>query len=434
MSLADTIEKRIRSESETRCRALNLPAEFVVPNYGGRSIVNVPANIVKLFGGQIDTPALDSEILQDLATNVRRIVFVIVDAAGYRRFLDALESNPQNGFQPLLRAGARIVPLTSTFPSTTTAALTSLCSGFAPARHGMVGYQLFLREYGVRADMISFSPVATSRLGNEQLVQAGLDPDKFSAAPSLPQTLEKIGIPFYNFIEQPYAKGALARVQLRGATDTQGFVTSSDMWVALRESIEAHRSERAIFTAYWSAVDTISHSFGPSSEKVVAELNNLAYSSEREFLQRLSSAAREGTLFLLTADHGQIDSTPDLAVYLRDHPGLRDRTVMDYAGEPRAAYLYCRNGEIDSARDYLETRLGSKFAVIDSKGALNGGLFGAGMVSPEVKYRIGDLIVLPRKGYYLWDRNDIPEMLGRHGGLAEREMLVPLLAARLDGV
>jgi predicted AlkP superfamily pyrophosphatase or phosphodiesterase len=433
MSIAQTIEKRIRGESEARCRELNLPAEFIFPNYGGRSIVNVPASMVDLLGGEIRTSGLDPEILQDLATNVNRVVFVIVDAAGYQRFLDALDSNPQNGFQPLVRAGAHLVPLTSTFPSTTTAALTSLCSGYTPAEHGLVGYQLFLREYGLRADMIGFSPVATLRLGHEQLIQAGLDPENFSDAPSLPQTLEKMGVPFYNFIEQPYIKSALARVQLRGATNMHGFVTSSDMWLAMRESIEAHRAERAVFTAYWSAVDAIAHTFGPSSEKVVAELNNLAYSFEREFLRRLSPAAREGTLFLLTADHGQIDSSPDHAVYMRDHPDLRDRMVMDYAGEPRAAYLYCRNGETDAAREYLKARLGSKFAVIDSKAALATGLFGTGRISPEVRYRIGDLIVWPRQDYYLWDRVDKPEMRGRHGGLGEKEMLVPLLAARLDG-
>jgi len=34
--------------------------------------------------------------------------------------------------------------------------------------------------------------------------------------------------------------------------------------------------------------------------------------------------------------------------------------------------------------------------------------------------------------YYLWDRRDESTMLGRHGGLAEQEMLVPLMLARLD--
>jgi hypothetical protein len=63
---------------------------------------------------------------------------------------------------------------------------------------------------------------------------------------------------------------------------------------------------------------------------------------------------------------------------------------------------------------------------------LNAGLFGPGFVAAETKYRIGDLILLPRDNFYLWDRNEEPKLLGRHGGLAEKEMLVPLLLARLD--
>jgi len=433
MSLAETIEKKIRTERNARFKKLQLPDEFIAPNYGGRSIVNIPASIIKILGGQIHTPPLDSGITQGLTSGVQRIVFVIADAIGYRRMLDALDENPQNGFHALLRAAARLVPITSVFPSTTTAALTALWSGYTPAEHGLVGYQLFLREYGVRADMIGFSPVATRQLGAQQLIDAGLEPEKFVAVPSLPQTLKYYSIPTYNLIEEQYVESALSRVQIRGARKTRGVVTSSDMWVVLRDLVEQHRVERALFVAYWGAIDGIAHTYGPSSETVLAEINNLAYSFEREFLCRLSPAAREGTLFLLTADHGQLDAPAQRAVYLRDHPNLRDHLLMDFAGEPRAAYLYCRNGAVDAVRDYLTTRLGDKFFVMDSLAALDAGLFGSGVLSPETQHRLGDLIALPRGNYFLWDRNDEPSMRGRHGGLAEEEMLVPLIITRLDG-
>ncbi len=102
------------------------------------------------------------------------------------------------------------------------------------------------------------------------------------------------------------------------------------------------------------------------------------------------------------------------------------------AGEARAAYLYCRTGEMDAVRDYVTTRLADQFFVLDSTAALEAGLFGTGKIAAEVKYRIGDLILLPRENFYLWDRRDEPRLRGRHGGLAEKEMLVPLLISRLD--
>ncbi len=433
MSLADTIERKIRAERATRLKRLALPSEFIAPNYGGRSIANLAASIIRILGGTIRTAPLEPALIQDFATGVDRIVLVIADAVGYVRLIETLETNPHNGFHALLRAGARLAPLTSVFPSTTTAALTTLWSGYTPAEHGLVGYQLFLRDYGARTEMIGFSPVATKELGSEQLLAAGLEPDKFLAAPSLPQTLAPVGAPVYHFIEEPYVESALARVQIRGARETRGFVSSSDMWVALREHVEAHRAERALFVAYWSAADSIAHRYGASSETVVAEINNLAFSGEREFLRRLSPAARAGTLFLFVADHGQIDTPPHAAVCLRDHPRLRDRLLMDFTGDPRAAYLYCRNGEVEAVREYFKTHLADEFVVVEARSALEGGLFGSGDIAPEVKHRLGDLIVLARGNSFLWDRAEESKMLGRHGGLAAEEMLVPLIAARLDG-
>ncbi len=432
MELAQRIEKKIRAERGTTFRQLNLPAEFIAPNYRGRSIVNVPASIIKILGGEIHTPSLDSALTQGLLAGVERVVLVIADAMGYQRTLDALAANPRNGWHALLRGGAHLAPITSVFPSTTTAALTALWSGYTPAEHGFVGYQLFLREYGVRANMIAFAPVATEKLGGAQLVHSGLEPEKFLPVPSLPQTLAHVGVPVYNLIEQPYVTSALSRAQIRGTQETRGFVTSSDMWVTLKQIIEAHRRERALFVAYWSAIDGISHTYGPGSDTVVAEINNLAYSFEREFLRALSPAARRGTLFLLTADHGQLDAPPSRAVYLRNHPGLRDQLVMDFAGEPRAAFLYCRNGALDAARAYLQTQLGEQFFVLDAHTALDAGLFGNGAHAPELEYRVGDLIALPRDNYFFYERTDETKMLGRHGGLTAEEMLVPLLVARLD--
>ena len=411
---------------------LNLPTEWIVPNYAGRSIVNVPTTVVRIFGGEISTPPLDSTITRGLLAGVRRVVFVVVDALGYGKLLETLDANPQNGFHALLRGGAQIAQITSVFPSTTTAALTSLWSGYTPAEHGFLGFQLFLRDLGVRANMIAFSPTATDSLGRDQLIDGGLEPKDFLAVPSLPQTLEPVGVPVYHLLMYPYVKSGLSRVQIRGAKETRGFVASSDMWVVARQMIEEKKNERAVFAVYWGGVDGVGHVYGPSSETMTAEINNLAYSFEREFLNALSPAAREGTLFLLTADHGQLDTPENHTIYLSDHPELRSHLVMDFAGEPRAAYLYCRNGEADAAREYIETRLGDKFLVLDSKAALDAGLFGSGKLAPETKYRIGDLLVLPREDYTLVENHDTHLLLGRHGGLTAEEMLVPLIAARLD--
>jgi hypothetical protein len=54
-------------------------------------------------------------------------------------------------------------------------------------------------------------------------------------------------------------------------------------------------------------------------------------------------------------------------------------------------------------------------------------------MAPETPYRIGDLVVIPREDYTLVDHEKSHLLLGRHGGLTDAEMLVPLIAVRLDG-
>ncbi len=430
MSLENTLLKKIRAEKNARFKNLGLPDEYITPNYHGRSIVNVPASIADLFGISIGTRTLDDAILSGLTDEIERIVFVIVDALGYKQLLASLATKPRNGFHVLLNRGGRIAPLTSVFPSTTTAALTTLWTGRTPIEHGFMGYQLFLRDYGVRADMIYFSPVATRTRGWQQLVDAGLEPEKFLAVPSLPQLLPNV--PVYHFIEEPFVTSALSRVQIRGTRETIGFITSSDLWVSLGQCVEQHRGERALFMAYWSGVDGIGHKYGPSSPTYVAEINNLAYSFEREFLRPLSKQARARTLFLLTADHGQVDSPIPRAIFTRAHPELHANLVMDFTGDARAAYLYCRHGRANAVRDYFAAHFAEQFCLLDSHTALESGLFGEGVAASEAEHRVGDFIAISRDEWYLVEGKDAPKMLGRHAGLAADEMLVPLLAARLD--
>lgn len=134
----------------------------------------------------------------------------------------------------------------------------------------------------------------------------------------------------------------------------------------------------------------------------------------------------------MTADHGQLTTPLAHTIHALRHKELIANLTMPFMGEPRAAYLYCRQGQVEAARDYLAQNFGDKLAVFDSGSALNSGLFGSGVVATETKYRIGDLLVIPRSDYILWDKPDEPKLVGRHGGMTDLEMLVPLLAARLD--
>ena len=425
--LASRVEETIRAR-----RIPALPPEFVLPHYEGFSVANIGPTVAGLLGGSVPGGAtLPHEVWADLAPGVRRVVLVLLDAVGYSRFQAALDDESLV-FRRLAEAG-RLFPITSTFPSTTTATLTSLWTGRTPAEHGFIGYVLFLREFGVTADMIHLTPRGRQGGGKDTLLDWGLKAEGFLPVPGLAESLAAEGIVTRGIIREDYLGSFLSQLHYRGAAEVRGHLGSPDMWVCLREMLRSRRDERLYLTAYWGEVDTVSHRRGSGSPHWDAELRNLAYSLEREFLSQLTPADREGTLLVITADHGQIDTPLHRIVYLKQHPALADALVMSPTGEPRVPYLYVRPGRVDAVKSYFAEHLAQAFVVLDVETVLASGLLGPGPVSPAVPHRLGDLVVLSRDHWSLYDRDKEPDTISRHGSLTPDEMLVPLLMVRLDG-
>jgi hypothetical protein len=431
MHSANEIEEAIRCHRLPILEKQLPPDEFVMPHYEGLSLANLPATIAALLGADLPgaAPPLPADLWADMAPGVRRVVLVLLDAVGYLRLCRLLEADESLSFAHLARQG-RLIPLTSVFPSTTTTALATLWTGRTPAEHGLVGYALFLQEYGVVADMLSLEPMRGQ--GRETLVDWGLEPEKFLPVPGLAGLLAPQGITCRLLIHQQYVDSPLSLMLHRGVAERRGYISSSDMWVSIRHMLAQYRGERLLLVAYWGGVDGIAHVYGPTAETWPAEIRNLAFSLEREFLQPLPPADREGTLLVITTDHGQVFAPPERAVLLTKHPPLWRALVLPPSGDSRAAYLHVRHGQADVVWAYLEEQLAGRFVVLDSKVALEAGLLGKGGITPETPSRIGDLIALARGEASLhWGYRE-PKLWGRHGGLTPEEMLVPLLMVRLD--
>jgi len=429
MDYATEIEERLR---ERRLPGLDelLPEEFVMPHYGGYSIANLPATIARVLGAELAgaAPPLPEQLWADLAPGARRVVMVVLDAVGYLH-LQRILAKEDSVLRRLAQAG-RLVPLTSVFPSTTVAALTTLWTGQTPLGHSFVGTRLLLREQGVLANMLRLAPAASRQRG--VLLDWGWKPEEFVTVPSLGQQLTEDGVKTVAHTRRSFIGGALTRVFLRGMEDVRGYVGFSDMWINLRHTLCEHSSERLFASIYWGGLDTTGHTYGPDEEPFRAALRHLARSLEEDLLDRLPAAAREGTLLLVTADHGQTATPPERVVHLPDHPALRETLLLPPAGEPRAAYLYVRPGQAETAQAYVAEHLADRFVLVETERALAAGLFGPGEATPEVHARLGNLLLLARDDVRLEAKEKKATILGHHGGLTAEEMLVPLLVARLD--
>jgi hypothetical protein len=98
-------------------------------------------------------------------------------------------------------------------------------------------------------------------------------------------------------------------------------------------------------------------------------------------------------------------------------------------GEPRARYLYLREGALDDVLAAWCERLGDGAVVCARDEAIDAGWFGP--VTDRYRARIGDVVVAALADIAVVDsrrHSREARLLGHHGSVTAAEQLVPLLA------
>jgi hypothetical protein len=416
-----------------RLPGFDLGDEFIYPFYQGRSILNIPSTISQLLGAPaLGAGALEEAYLSPLglagADGVRSVITVVMDALGLHTLKRWMEDGTAPIWKPLAKQGV-LAPLTSITPSTTSAALPSLWTGRSATEHGITGYEMWMKEYGVVANTILHAPI-TFRGEAGTLAKAGFSAAEYLPSPTLGSHLAADGVRCRAFQHHSIIRSGLSEMFFRDV-EPRAFVSSADLWVNLRQYLESQADQRLYTWVYWSEVDTLSHRYGPENERTAAEFSSFSTAMEKLFLNSLSDRARQGTLLILIADHGQIATRPDPHYELRNHPALLRRLHIYPTGENRLVYLFIRPGQTEAVREYLERTWPNQFYIVDSAYALASGLFGPGQSHPQVLDRLGDQMIIARGEAYWWWSEKENFMRGRHGGLSASEMLVPFLAFRL---
>ncbi|ABR30460.1 hypothetical protein SU69_03035 [Thermosipho melanesiensis] len=111
-----------------------------------KSIVSFVNVLLKHFGVSPNHEFIEmKEFLLPYLDSKEKIVVFILDSLGYKKFEEL-----KVGFEDYTK-------LSSIFPTTTAAAITSIMTGLTPQEHGVLGYIQFLREIGTLVNMIDFS-------------------------------------------------------------------------------------------------------------------------------------------------------------------------------------------------------------------------------------------------------------------------------------
>lgn len=388
------------------------------PEYFGHSLLNVPATVAQLLDcpvpGQL---ALHEDYLNGLKEKYKHVVLLLVDGLGFN-LLQSLMDLPS----AQVYRDAVIEPMTSISPSTTAAAISSLWTGASPAEHGILGYEVYLREYGLIANMIQHNPASFNGVAGS-LYQTGMKPQTFIPVPTLGSHFRRNGVQVQVLQPSNILNSGLTTMLFEGL-QTFGYSNISDFWATLRQMTENVQFQRSYTYAYFSNIDELSHRYSPDDVRVRWEFDIFSQGLAR-FLESLP---RDGdTVVLMLADHGQKTSVIKPEYNVRRNLELKQDLVMYPSGENRFAYFYAKADRLESLRTTLTTMFPGEMTVLNSKDAVAKGLFGQGEPYHRTWDRVGDLLTISNGDAYFWWALKENRLMGRHGGLSADEMLIPLI-------
>jgi len=412
-------------EIERRLVERRLNEWMVKPDYDEYGLSNLVSNVLKCFGhkGFTHSP-VPEERLDDCLEGVENLILMLVDSLSYYQIKKAAFEYLK-GFNPL------IIPLTSTFPSTTTTALTTLNTGLTPQEHAVIGYTMYLKEIGIVLSLTNFAPSAAPE--SNDLLQAGLDPASFLNLETVHTKVKRGGVTPIIMTRRLYRESPFTTMFSTDAK-IETYIGASDLFIRLRKIVQQAENPLFIFS-YWDGFDISAHIYGPQSEESEAELEAFFSSLKQNLIDKIQSKPVKNTALLILSDHGQVSLSADEVLMVSEHPTLMNSLHIPPTGDSRAACLYLKPDKKDEVLDYVEKHLAKMFIAYDARDLLDEGIFGRGEVNPNLFDRTGDLIMLPKSSgavaYNYRPRYRGFDLKGAHGGLHPREMLTPLICLNL---
>jgi hypothetical protein len=345
-----------------------------------------------------------------------RVALVYFDAFGWR-FLERHADHP-------LFAGAEVERWSSRFPSTTTVHSTTIHSGLPLGEHGLYEWNVLEPRLNRLITPLWFCFSGDDRPGT--LFEAG-----FTAHDVFPeQTLYRRLLPLPSHVAMPsgIARSETSKLLLEPAI-IHAFDDNREGLARLCAALDAE--ERAYGTIYFSDADALMHVAGPEAPEVATLME-----------QNLSAIAAapwpEGTLVLLTADHGMEGISPERTTYVNvlwpeigEHLALgADGKPLAPAGSCRDLFLHVLPERLDEVEARLACLLEGVAEVRKVEALLAEGLFGPN-VTEALTSRLANLVVLPAPGeaaYWLEPGRFEQRFHGQHGGLSANEMEIPLVS------
>jgi hypothetical protein len=341
-----------------------------------------------------------------------RVCLLLVDGLGW----ELLRANPTAA--PFLSAMAR-EPLTAGFPATTAASLSSLATGLPPGEHGLVGYTMALPGYDRAFNTLTWSLYG---VGPRVDLLAELVPESFQPVPTLAERAAGFGVRIHRLGPAFHEWSGLTRAIGRG----ERFHPADSLEAVAQGALYLLNAPRTFVVGYHPRLDAAGHVHGVASQAWKGELVVIDRT-----VRQLAEQLPQGSVLVVTGDHGMVDLRPEERLDLADHPDLA-AGVRILGGEARARYVSTVPAAMDDVLSAWRSRLGDRMWVWPAEQAIATGIFGP-RVTDRARERMGDIVAAAYGRLGIVERNVDPaqaRLNGHHGSLTPAEQLVPLLVYR----
>jgi hypothetical protein len=397
------------------------------PIYSDYAFANIPRTVAFLLTGAPTTTLLPADCFGGRYPRPQKVVLFLIDAFGWECW---------QAHQQRFRATRRVVeegtltPISALFPSTTAAAVTTLHLGVPPAEHALYEWNIYIPAYGEVIQSLAFCPLGRHPL--DACLGRGFDPAALIAVhETLHQRLARQGVRSLTFAHRSYAGSAYNRMVSAGAEVIAHHSLAAGL-VDLKQALLAAQGP-CWLNFYWAGIDTTAHVHGPGSSHHAAEIASFWHTFDAVF----TDVASPDTLYLFTADHGHVHARAEDTYFLNERlPQLVQSLSISPTGKriypngsPRDVFLHVVAERRDEVLALLRRALGASALIMPVESALEEGLFGVRRVGGELRRRLGDIVVLPYPGNFVWWRE--PGIIGNafhghHGGLSSAELITAI--------
>ena len=379
--------------------------EIKLPDYNN-SILNLISSILKYYKVETKHNSLE-KLDKQLARQYKNVVFIILDGMG-EQVLNKL--SPEGYFK-----SKELDCVTSVYPSTTTAALTTYYSGKPPFETGWIGWSQYFKEYGRAIDMLKHK---------ESYDGDGIEDSKLNVFENIVkyetvfEQIEKASPNVKAYELMPSYSDRRSKRSIRTETIEE-----------IIENIEmlCQNPDKKFIMAYSDNPDGLLHKYGTRSQ----EAKEFILQTE-EKIKQMCERLGEDTIVIISADHGHKDI--DKAYSILDYPEIQECLIMPPSLESRALSFWVKDSMKKEFEERFKNVFGDEFMLITKDEFLDKHLLGYGEKHPKIDDFIGNYIAVSIGGSIIrletyWAEGK-PIKKSTHCGLTREEMEVPVIVLK----